>query len=152
MTKRINYEDNIFFLKLILKQITSAFKLSIDTELFRDKVVEDLFFLDRTINGIFSSLKMNSLIIDRLDHLKDLQKLNKDFVQLLEDTLNIHSPFAHYLSDLFEDLQNIKENHQQDIVEIKEIITGSRFSSVEEDQMVSAEEFKILLSQEEGED
>ncbi len=151
MTKRVNYEDNIFFLDLILKQIKSASKLNMDAEVFYEKIIGDINFLSGTVEKIFISLKMNTQLINRLDYLKNLQKFNGQFIQFLEDTISEELPFFHHMKGHFEEFKSIKENRLQEITEIKEIIIGSLASKEEMEQIVSEEEFKYLLSNEEGE-
>jgi len=87
MTRRVNYEDNIFYLTLIFKGISASLKLNIDTDLYRDRIIEDIRFLDKTSASIYQSLKANHLMIDRFTYLKGLYKLNSSFVALLEDIL-----------------------------------------------------------------
>ncbi len=36
MTRRVNYADNIFYLKLVLKQVAAGLKLAVDADLARD--------------------------------------------------------------------------------------------------------------------
>ena len=151
MTKRVNYEDNIFFLDLILKQLINASKLNIDREIFYEKILRDTYFLNKTAKSIFSSLRMNTQLINRLDYLKNLQKFNRQFVQFLEDMISKELPLTNHLKDHFEEFKVIEENHLLELEEIKEIIIGSLASDEEADQIVSEEEFKSLLSNEESE-
>src|SRR4030042_2332355 len=85
MTRRINYADNIFYLKLVLKQVASGLKLAVDADLARDRVLEDLAFLERSAGGIFASLRDNHLLIERSDHLQELAGFYRQFLALLEE-------------------------------------------------------------------
>ncbi len=151
MTRRVNYEDNIFYLALIFKGISASLKLNIDTNLYRDRIVEDIRFLDKTSSNIFQSLKANHLMIDRLAHMKGLQKLNRDIIALLEEILEERIPLASSLEQDFDLLQRIQSNRESELAHIKEMVVEHNNASPDQEQIVSEEEFKYLLSSEEEE-
>lgn len=150
MARRVNYADNIFYLNLILKQAGSSLKLNVDAELLKDKLIEDLLFLDRSCGSIFSSLQANHMLIDRLDHLKDLAKFNRQYIGLLEDIAKGSLAGASVLEDQREVLERIRQGRSRELAEIREAIASHRLSAGDKEQIVSEEEFKFLLSS--GED
>jgi hypothetical protein len=149
MTRRINYEDNIFYLKLILKQLQSGLKLSIDSALYAEKIAADIAFLDKTVGGILHSLETNLMLLDRLELLKDLEGFARLFAQFLDEVLTNESGLLSEIADHVHAFQQIKERRLEDSRRIREIINGSGSGEVEADQIVSEEEFKFLLSQDE---
>lgn len=149
MTRRINYEDNIFYLKLMLKQLQSGLKLSIDSALYAEKIAADIAFLDKTVGGILHSLETNLMLLDRLELLKDLEGFARLFVQFLDEVLTNESGLLSEMADHVHAFQQIKERRLEDTRRIREIINGSGSGEVEADQIVSEEEFKFLLSQDE---
>lgn len=149
MTRRINYEDNIFYLKLLLKQLQSVVKLNIDGALYADKIVADIDFLDKTVGGIFTSLEGNVLLLDRLERLKDLEGFEQRFVQFLDEVLAGETGLLADLAGHIPAFQQMKEQRLEDTRTIREIISGSHSVEAEADQIVSEEEFKFLLSQDE---
>jgi hypothetical protein len=149
MTRRINYEDNIFYLKLLLKQLQSVVKLNIDSALYAEKIAADIEFLDKTIGKIFTSLEGNVLLLDRLERLKDLEGFVQHFVQFLNEVLAGETGLLADLAGRVPDFQRMKEQRLEDTRTIRDIINGSRSVEVEADQIVSEEEFKFLLSQDE---
>ena len=122
MTRRVNYDDNIFYLTLLFKGIAAGLKLNIDTELYRERIVEDIRFLDKTCSNIYQSLKADHLMIDRLTHIKGLQKLNANFSALLEDILEERLPLASALEQDFDLLRRIQSNREVEITGLKEMI------------------------------
>ncbi|HEC62063.1 MAG TPA: hypothetical protein ENI27_07400 [bacterium] len=146
MTKRINYADNIFFMNLILKQLTSGLLLSIDAEFFLDKLYDDISFLDSTVGKILRSLKDNEQILNRLEYLKGLERLNQHFIDFLSGVVEGRFSFSNNLEYLFQQLNIMKVNRQQELLEIGSIIRNSQGPLGETNQMVSEEEFKFLLS------
>ena len=151
MTRRVNYEDNIFYLTLIFKGISASLLLNIDTDLYRDRIIEDIRFLDKTSASIYQSLKANHLMIDRFTHLKGLQKLNSKVIALLEDILEERLPLASSLDQDFDLLQRIQSNRETELAGINEMITKQKGSTDDQEPIVSEEEFKFLLSAEEQE-
>ena len=151
MTRRVNYEDNIFYLTLIFKSISASLLLNIDTDLYRDRIIEDIRFLDKTSASIYQSLKANHLMIDRFTHLKGLQKLNSKVIALLEDILEERFPLASSLEQDFDLLQRIQSNRETELAGINEMITKQKESTDDQEPIVSEEEFKFLLSTEEQE-
>lgn len=150
MTRRVNYEENIFLLALVLKQLGAALKLNVDAELFRERIVGDFRFLDRSLSRVYESLKANALMIDRLAHLKELQRLNRDLNGLLEDVLEGRLPLADDLEAEAELLRQLRENRRQSLGELAEAMAESRQGAGDQEQLVSEEEFKSLLAENES--
>jgi hypothetical protein len=146
MTRRVNYDDNIFYLTLVFKGIAAGLRLNIDTNLYRDRIVEDMRFLDRTCSNIYQSLKADHLMIDRLAHIKGMQKLNANFIALLEDVLEERVPLASALEQDFDLLQRIQSNREVELGGLKEMVATLGESGGDQEQIVSEQEFKYLLS------
>jgi hypothetical protein len=146
MTKRVNYEDNIFFLNLILKQLRAAFKLNIDAALFKDRLIEEIRFLDAASDEIYQSLQGNTLMIDRWEHLKELQKLNRSFISLMEDILAGEPPLAQALEESYPFVERLLEARRSQQNRIRDLTSGYQLSPGEAEQTVSEAEYRHLLS------
>lgn len=145
MTRRVNYEENIFFLALVLKQLTAALKLNVDADLFRERVVGDFLFLDRSLDRLYESLKANQRMIDRLAHLRELQRLNTTLAGLLEEVLRGRSPLADELEGDADRLRGLRASRERQLRELSQEM--SRGLAGEHEQLVSEEEFKGLLAE-----
>ncbi|MBN1836111.1 MAG: hypothetical protein JW820_09695 [Spirochaetales bacterium] len=148
MTRRVNYEDNIFFLNLILKQISAAFKLNIDAAVFKDRIVEEIRFLDAASEDVFQGLQGNSLMIDRWEHLKELQKLNRAFISLMEEILAGGHPLAQALEDSFPLIERLLEARRAQLDRIRQLTAGYQSAQGEAEQTISETEYRFLLSPE----
>ncbi|HEB10875.1 MAG TPA: hypothetical protein ENI06_06645 [Spirochaetales bacterium] len=148
MEKQINFGDNIFFLTLILKGLSSGVRLSLDNDLFLDKLVEDIFFLEGSIEKVFELIKQRVLLIDRLGHLKNLETLSSDFAALLEEITLGNIPVAEHLAAFSDRFNSIKDNQHKLASEIRGIIHDTDQSETIEEDMVSQEEFEFLLAEE----
>jgi hypothetical protein len=149
MTRKINYEDDIFTLSLLVRTLRDILKLEIDPEFFKERVVADIAFLDSAINRVYQSLAASPFFVKRTDYLKAMQRLKRTFADLLDDISGRRTPFAEYLAGMEERCRGMSEAHARDALEIRSSL--SQPGGLEEEHMVSEDEFKILLSpQEEG--
>ena len=150
MTRRVNYADNIFYLKLVLKQVTAGLKLAVDAELARDRVLEDLGFLQRSAGGIFASLRENHLLIERSEHLQQLAGFYRQFLALLEE-LAAGKPAgaaAVLPQGGREVVERIREAIRREQAELRLAISSHRLGAGDHEHIVSEEEFRFLLSPE----
>lgn len=145
MAHKIHYEDNLFYLHSILRALDAALRLSLDADLFRDKVVEDLFFLDATLKRIFASLKDNAFLLSRARYLRALRRTDVAFQDLLaalmRGTLGQGLPF----SDYRERLESTSAGHQRITREIDSMLDELEGDPVADD-VVSSAEIGFLLS------
>ncbi len=149
MTKKINYEDDIFTLSLLVRTLRDVLKLEIDPEFFKDRVVADIAFLDSAINRVYQSLAAGPFFLKRSDYLKAMQRLKRTFADLMDDISARRVPFAECLAGMEERCRGLSEAHSRDVLEIRSALSQS--GGMEKEHMVSEDEFKILLSpQEEG--
>jgi hypothetical protein len=146
MTRRINYEDDIFTLALQVRCLQDTLKLDIDAELFRDRLLGDIAWLDGAIDRLYRSLRESSRYVGRQEHLKELAKLNRAFSGVLDDLVSKRAPFAEHLADRLEELAAVRDGQTRDIEEIKALLDGT--PAPEEEHIVSAEELRFLMSSE----
>jgi hypothetical protein len=146
MTRRINYEDDIFSLALQVRCLQDTLKLEVDPELFKERLLGDITWIDVTIGRLYTSLRESSLYVKRKEHLRELQKLKRAFSAALDALVEKRAPFSEHLAERQEDLREIRDAHVRDIEEIKALIAGK--GAPEEEHMVSAEELKFLMTAE----
>jgi hypothetical protein len=152
MTRKINYEDDIFSLALQVRCLQDILKLEIDPEFFRERVQGDIAWADDMIGKVYQSLTASSLFVKRQEHLREIQKLKRAFVEAIDGILAKRVPFAQHLADSGERLRAIRDAHEKDIADIRELLAGRGQGAPEEEHMVSAEELRFLMtaSDEEG--
>jgi hypothetical protein len=150
MTRRINYEDDIFTLALQVRWLQDALKLDIDPEMFRDRLLGDLGWIETTIAALYRSLRESSLYVKRQEHLKELQKLKRAFVEALDAVVEKRSPFAAHVPEKLEQIRQMRDAQLRDIEEIRALMSGA--AAPEGEHIVSAEELKFLMTAEENEE
>jgi hypothetical protein len=149
MTRKINYEDDIFTLALQVRCLQDTLKLEVDPDLFKDRIVGDIVWIDSTIGRLFQSLRESSLYVKRQEHLKELQKLKHAFADALDALVENRSPLAAHLPERMAEIRAIRDSHARDVDEIKALLAGK--GAPEEEHMVSREELKFLMTSDEEE-
>lgn len=144
MTENTNYEDNLFFLSQIIGQTENACKLNLDQSLFQCKLIDDIIFVDHTMQHIFKNLTENSFLINRNQYLHSLMKKKKRFTDLLNEFL---SDAQRYGGDgaTRSTLQRSLEIHISDIQDIREILSLSNKNDEEKD-IISTDELNFLMA------
>jgi hypothetical protein len=147
--KLINYEDNIFYLLVLLKSIRDGARLDVDSKYFGQKLVQDFLYIASITDDIFKPLKTNVHLLKRSNYLKDLKRLKKQYVDLIDDIIENKVPQAHIFATSIDKLREIKKVYSKDLLDIKSLLPKSASEHGEEELMVSEEEFKYLLVQDE---
>jgi len=146
MTRKINYEDDIFSLALQVRCLQDILKLEIDPEFFRERVLGDIAWADAMIAKVYQSLAASSLFVKRQEHLREIQKVKRAFIEAIDGLLGKRVPFAQHVADSTERLRAIRDSHEKDIAEIRELLAGRGQGAPEEEHMVSPEELKFLMT------
>ena len=151
MATRVNYEDNLFYLMSVTRTIRSGLQLELDPDYFRDKLVEDIFFVDRTLEQIYEALRTNSYLINRRDHLRELMRAKRNFADMLDEVLEGEPAFAASLNTFRSKLSGARDQHVRDISDIQKAMDSG---TPEEDQqtIVSQDEYRFLFQNDEGDD
>jgi hypothetical protein len=147
MTRKINYEDDIFTMALQVRCLQDTLKLEVDPELFRDRILGDIAWIDATIRRLYQSLRDSSLYVKRQEHLKELAKLKRAFVEVLESLVAKRAPFAVHILESLENLRAVRDAQAADVEQIRSLLSAK--SAPEEEHMVSAEELRFLMTSEE---
>jgi len=148
MAAKINYEDNIFFLNTLVSTLNTGLSLDIDPEYFRDKIVEDIFFVDVSLKKINASLNENSFLIRRPEYLRSLLRVVRIYNEFLSRLLNQELGFSDYLESYFLKLRAAASDHDKIAADIDEMLQTAEPLDGDED-FVSQDEFRFLLKEEE---
>lgn len=151
MTARVNYDDNIFFVQTMIKGLRSALALDVDPGLFKDKVLEDIFFVDSTLMKILAQLRDNPNLIRRSEYLKALLRAETSFLEFLDDILSAERPLAEGLAPFSHKIRACRGSHQTTHDELQSMLHRPEMHAPEED-VVSQEELGFLLQESDDED
>ena len=148
MASKVHYEDNLYFLHAILRTIEAGLRLDIDTAFFRDKVIEDLFFVDESLMRTFTSLTDNEHLINRALHLRSLRRAMEAFCDFLH-RFDTDERGARMTGEAYHGrIVSTIHNHEHTIAMIDELLNQEDPAETAPD-VVSSEEIGYLLSQDE---
>lgn len=151
MATRVNYDDNLFFVMTLTRALKSGLQLEIDPDYFRDKVVEDIFFIDRTLEQIYEALRTNTYLINRRDHLRELMRAKRNFADTLDAILESQMTFSEHLEPFRAKIAGAREQHVRDISDIQKSME-SREAETDQQTIVSQDEYRFLFQSDEEAD
>jgi hypothetical protein len=88
MNKRINFEDNIFILNVRIRMIRDILVLDTDPDLFLEKTMEDIDFINNTLEALLGNLIESKRLLERDTEFDNLSDLEWQFSQALAEFLN----------------------------------------------------------------
>jgi hypothetical protein len=149
MAKKIHYQDNLFYLITLIKNLREGFSLDIDPEYFTDKVIEDVFFIDSCLKRIYSALKSNSYLVNRPDYLKNLLRAKKAFNDFLEQIINSKFAFCVHIEPFFAKFKSSMVEHIRDMTEISAMLEPKKQEDAGDPDVISQDEYRFLLKDDE---
>jgi hypothetical protein len=83
MKKRVNYEDNTFIINTRIRLLQDIFLLEADSALFFDKTLDELDFINNTLEFLLKDFMENDKLIERSDRFHDLLETEWRFTSVL---------------------------------------------------------------------
>lgn len=148
MPQQINYADDLYYIHSMVKSLRSGMTLDLDAEIFRDKITEDIFFVDSVFFRLLTSLKQNDRLIKRQEYLRMLLRALRSYGDFLGEATAGELPFGKHLLPLEEKFASVRAHVQEISQEIREILREEAGRD-ENSSVISAEEYAFLLEQEE---
>jgi len=145
MAEKIHYDNNFFFITAMIRTLDAAISLNIDAEYFADKVIEDILFIDSTIQKLYLSLTGNQYLIRRKIHLNSIMKLKKAFCRLLDKLLALKGTSLMPIDFQRTKLKGMVSTYLNEVQEIHEILNGTHTTRFESDE-ISHDELQMLMS------
>jgi hypothetical protein len=146
MSARINFEDNLFYVRAWLKQLRAANRLDIDADIFLHKIVEDILFIHEVLRKLNLNLQRNEAFIQRLDYLRLLVLAKKEFVLFIEELQMDTSAFAENLIPFHDQFMQCRNIHWEDIQAITAILEHEAGMDKEESDIISSDEYRFLFN------
>ncbi|KGM42670.1 hypothetical protein S1OALGB6SA_1466 [Olavius algarvensis spirochete endosymbiont] len=145
MPEKTHYDDNILFLRSLIRTLHDAIRLNVDIEYFANKILEDILFINSSIEKIYDSLKKNSLLIRRNVYYHSIMKLKEAYVHFLNELHSTNGRFRKTFEHTRANFSLILENNLKDLQDIKDFIGGTEAGKVEGDA-ISRSELHYLMS------
>lgn len=147
MSEKVHYEDNLFYLHTEITNIQNGLKLSIDSEFFAPRIVQQIFAVDAVLNRHYSLLKENPYLIRRNDFLFSIQKLKTKLAALIELAEEKKGFFSEKEREKFPELKRKMAAHLEDVQSIRKEISESLQNSPEDNSSLSSSEYELLMQQ-----
>lgn len=139
MNKRINFEDNIFILLMRIRMIRDIITLDADPELFIEKTLDDIYFIDHILRNLLGYLQGNSRLIEREELLEHLSETEWQFSQVLSDLLDHEGDFSvRDIPTISDKLTALRRNSQErrkiadNLSPVENVVPGSPVVSTDE--------------------
>jgi Mg2+ and Co2+ transporter CorA len=149
MAAKTNFDDNIFFVNTIVKTLKAGISLDIDPEYFREKMVEDILFVDSSLSRIYAALKENEHLIKRAEYLRNLARAKRIYADFLTDVLEGNLTFSANLDGYFSKFRASRSENLADVQEIHHLLDRPGHPEAEQEDIISHEEYKYLLEDDE---
>lgn len=151
MKSSVNYEEDLFLLKGLIKYWNDALNIPADPEMFSGKLMDDLDFIDSFFKKILASLQNSPNLIHRGELLHNFAGAESAFIACLESILAGASPLAQEMTSLHGPILAIKATHQDQLVEVRKtlrrLVHGEPMD--EEEDLITPMEMEILFRKEE---
>jgi hypothetical protein len=146
MPQMIHYQDDLFFLSVLVKALDAGLSSEADPEYFRERVAGDLFFLDGSLKNFRALLAQNALLIDRPEYLKLLQRTSRSLTQVLDRLIGAAYPRAEAYASYRPQFEALIKGQSALLAELDGILESSLSGQTETD-LVSQDELSELLKE-----
>lgn len=145
MTRRINYEDDLFALSLMVRGLRDIARLEVDADLFAERVVDDARFAHDAAVAALAALRANPFLAGRAGHLRGLQKLMRGLAALHGELATGRTPIAVALAPAA-GLASRAEALARDAEAIEVLLEEQAGGALDDPHVVSDEELRILTA------
>jgi len=146
MTRKINYEDDLFALSLIVRGLRDIARLEVDAELFSGRVAEDALFADEAAVAALAALRASPFVPGRSGHLRALQKLMRALAALHGELAAARTPLAAALASRSAGSAERAQARARDAEAIDDLLQEQVGGALDDPHVVSAEELRILTA------
>jgi len=144
MPQMIHYQDDLFFLSVLVKTLDAGLSTEADPEHFRERIAGDIFFLDASIRTFHGLLAQNALLMDRAEYLKLLDRTAHAFCLVLERLLSGVYPRSEAYEAYRSQLEALRQSLRALLAEMDALLSKSLSGETEAD-LVSQDELSGLL-------
>ena len=147
MTKYFNFEDNIFYINKIIRNLGDSFKLQLDPDLFTEYYSEMISFIDLSLNHLFQHLQDNPQSMNIMEYRHSLMRTKVKFIEVLEECLAQSGSFLDgNLSNKENQWKSIIKQHRDDKSLLQDLL--SKVSNENHENMITSAEMEVLFHQE----
>ncbi len=147
MSQRIHVQDDLFFLTIQIKALRDGFSLEIDAEIFLEKSIDDILFIDKALLKLYEFLDTNPHLIERPEYLRSLLQLEKQYSDFLSGSLNRDFAFSDQLEPYRVKLSAVWDEHRRLFSTIQGMLSLTGSDEFSQADVVSHDELSGLLTE-----
>jgi hypothetical protein len=132
----------------MIKTLRDGFSLEIDADIFMEKTVDDILFIDKALAKLYEFLEKNPHLIERQEYLRSLFQIVKQYSDFLSGILNRDYPFATELEAYRTKISAIWDEHRLLFSNIQGLLALSSSDEFSQSDIVSHDELSGLLNEE----
>ncbi len=144
MPQMIHYQDDLFSLSVLVKSLDLILSTETDPDYFAERVGTDIGFLDNSLRVFGSLLEQNTLLLERAEYLKLLERTVKSFLGVLDRLSGSGYPRARSFAGDGSQLDAASGEQRALLVRLGVILNSSLAGDAETD-LVSQDELSELL-------
>jgi hypothetical protein len=144
MSQMIHYQDDLFSMSVLVKSLDLILSTDTDPDYFAERIGEEIGFLDRSLRLFGSLLEQNTLLIERAEYLKLLERTVKAFVGVLDRLTGSVYPRAQFFAT--EGLGAVAAAQRALLLGLGELLRLSLAGDTET-ELVSQDELSELLKE-----
>lgn len=154
MKELIQFSDDIFYLYELIKTISTAVQLNLNSQLFSSKIVQDIQFIQTTLNELQKAISQNSTSRLAISNLRSLLKARSSF----KTTLLSITPTTPFIDEALANSQDPNKSiftflkqcaKEQDNQTDKIIALLNQIDKTDDPSIfISQEEMSLLLNEE----
>ncbi len=150
MLHKINYKATLDYLSLTIQTLRTGIQLDIDPDLFLDKSLEDLLFIDSILSRLLHQLRDNPYLYRRIEYLTQLGKTKEEFIQLITEVMNRGTFLNEPLNPYLPTLQSCLSGQTDELTTLRMILKDTKTQFLPEvKEVMSPLEYQFLLELEE---
>jgi hypothetical protein len=146
MSQMIHYQDDLFSLSVLVRSLDLILSTETDPDYFAERVDGDIGFLDRSLMVFSSLLEQNTLLVERAEYLKLLERTVKAFIGVLDRLAGSGYPRAQSFAADSQRLGAASAEQRALLVRLNELLRSSLNGDAETD-LVSQDELSELLKE-----
>ncbi|MDR0386499.1 MAG: hypothetical protein LBH57_00545 [Treponema sp.] len=145
MNKRINFEDSIFIINTRIRIIRDMLLLDADPDLFLEKTLDDVNFIDKTLAILLDQLSDNKRFIERTEQFHNLAETERIFAEVLSGLISGNGAISSGRFPSIRDRLTLLWNHAQERRKVIDNTACSETGGISADPVVSSDELNELL-------
>ncbi len=145
MLQNIVFQDNIYQLSRSIDLVHEGLMLELSSDYFLDKTIDDILFLDMSLQKIHGHIQSNSRLSDFVPILHGLYSCEERYLKLLDSILKGKTAMESGFAPLMTKFQGIRNAHAGLKNNLSSIIQKSD-KSVDSRDIVSQNELSELLN------